>query len=341
VRWLRRSLASSPEDARLHCLMAQATLACGRPADALKAAETAAALTADEEWPQRLRAIALGGLKRPSEAVRAAVDAVRLGPDTPQAHLVLAESQLADRQVDAARRTTARLVELAPDWAATHDLLGRIALARHQGADAEEHFRRALALDPQDAAIHNNLGAALGAQGRSKESIDAYHAAARLDPRFDLARRNLARSTAVYVGAAGLGIVGLVAAQVLRVILQPLVEGLTGNAQSLFIVAALVFLAAGLTFGFLWHRRNRRRLDALDPAVRQFHLAEKAAERRRNLRFLPFYAAGTLLTLGIMFALLLSVEFWWLLGVVLVFAWVIGAKPAWSRWVEPWWDRRR
>ncbi|MGH3388882.1 MAG: tetratricopeptide repeat protein, partial [Actinomadura sp.] len=74
---LARVLAREPGNVEALCLLAQALKEAGAPAEMLSVAERANAVAPDEEWPHRLRALALLDLDRAPEGVEAALAAVR------------------------------------------------------------------------------------------------------------------------------------------------------------------------------------------------------------------------------------------------------------------------
>lgn len=355
VTVLGQALASQPNDFNLHCLLAQALLALDRGAEALRATEEALALNPEDEWPHRLRALSLRAVGRKREAVEEAREAARLDPQEPATHRVLGDALLDMGQAGPAARVAEHLAGLAPGWVGTHDLLGRVALRQRKGSLAEQHFRRGLALDPENATLLNNLGVALGMQHKNKQAIDAYHQAARLNPAFDLARKNLKRSTARYLGAAGVGgsLVFIALAQGLRAAAAPISSAAspihlspfpTGMSIPFDLVLAVLLCALLVSpVAVLQRWLVRGRLRRLDPVIQRFYESERHRDHRARLPFAVFYLAGML----ILFASLVLVAavadshdtaaVWIVL--CLLIGWAVGAKLLWKRFVAAWFER--
>jgi tetratricopeptide (TPR) repeat protein len=155
--FLTQLLAREPEVASAWCLLAQSQLAARDPETALDAAERAAALEPENEWPHRLRSAALQNLGRPG-SIAAAREAVAAAPHAWQTHLRLAEALAAAKtNPDAALAAAERAVALAPNEPNTYAALGRAYEMRGDHAEAERSFRQALALDPQHAGAHHEL----------------------------------------------------------------------------------------------------------------------------------------------------------------------------------------
>ncbi len=190
----REAVATDPEAPEAHCRLAHALLAGEHFEAAREQAGTAASLDPGDEWPHRIRALALIRLKRPKEAVVAAEEAVRLDPELAAAHRVLSDARLAAKDRRGARDAAQRAVELDPDTSNGHLTLGEVAFAEARYPEAERHYRKALELDPEDAPTINNLGVVLERRGRGDEAAELYDRAGRLDPSLDVARANIGTS---------------------------------------------------------------------------------------------------------------------------------------------------
>ena len=77
---LARLVSAEPGSGRAWCLFARAHLGADRFAEAVEAANRAAAIEPAEEWPHRLASNALMHLGHHGEALRAAAEARRLAP---------------------------------------------------------------------------------------------------------------------------------------------------------------------------------------------------------------------------------------------------------------------
>src|SRR5580700_3076153 len=139
---LARLVSTEPDSGRAWCLFARAHLGADRYAEAVEAANRAAAIEPGEEWPHRLASNALMHLGTHAEALRAAAESRRLAAGQPA---------LAATAASEARR-------LAPNEPDVHFLSGKVALARGDLAGARGHQERALALDPSHSGAMNELG---------------------------------------------------------------------------------------------------------------------------------------------------------------------------------------
>jgi tetratricopeptide (TPR) repeat protein len=182
VPLLQQAIGLAPEDGAPRCWLALALMNLGRYPDALRLADEAITRNPDYEWPHRVRALILRGMRKFRPALESAVTAVRLEPEGESALHLLATCQFDVGQIADARVTAERLREVSPAWAGTHNLLANIALKERRWADAEEHCRSALELDPQSHTAMHNLGMALNAQGRKREATECFHQALRIDP---------------------------------------------------------------------------------------------------------------------------------------------------------------
>src|ERR1700735_4736782 len=77
---LARLVSAEPGSGRAWCLFARAPLGAARFADAVEAANRAAAIEPTEEWPHRLASNALMHLGNHGEALRAAAESPRVAP---------------------------------------------------------------------------------------------------------------------------------------------------------------------------------------------------------------------------------------------------------------------
>jgi len=81
---------------------------------------------------------------------------------------------------------------IAPDDSNALRLLGDIYYLLDRPAEAEPVYRQATELRPDDAALHSNLGIVLDNQGKSTEAIEQYRKAIAIDPAFAQAHKLLA-----------------------------------------------------------------------------------------------------------------------------------------------------
>src|ERR1700692_1295891 len=87
---LARLVSADPGSGRAGCLFARAHPGADRYAEAVEAANRAAAIEPTEEWPHRLASNALMHLGSHPEALRAAAESRRRGPSYWQTHSCVA-----------------------------------------------------------------------------------------------------------------------------------------------------------------------------------------------------------------------------------------------------------
>lgn len=194
---LERLLGREPDNPLAWGLLAQSKLGAEDPRGALEAAERAAALAPDDDWPHRLRSIALQQLGDDEGAIAAAREAVAAGPHTWQAYSRLAIALgVAKQDLDEALASAELGVELGPHVPAAHYALGVVHDRRGDHAEAERCFRQALELDPQHTPSHNalatrQLAASRGRPGNLAAAASGFRDAVQADPRSGVSGRNL------------------------------------------------------------------------------------------------------------------------------------------------------
>ncbi|TME72181.1 MAG: tetratricopeptide repeat protein [Chloroflexi bacterium] len=326
LRVLLQALASSPEDADLHCLLANAYIALNRPKEALDAATQAVLLAPQEEWAHRLRSIALRQLGRKKESVGAAREAVRLAPEDGYARKTLSEAYLVTGKVDDAYLQALETVRLMPASADSFDVLGRALLHKRKFKEAEANFRRALELDATDAVAHNNLGVALQRQGRRVEAVNAFNAAARIDPSFDTARKNLYSGTRVLLGGGSLVFIVLLGIRLSVVI------NVSQRSPILGVFAGgLVVLAIALYI----RRYKPFTRKQLPPTAVAYYKAETQRLRRADRPLLLLRLASFLILAAMVaLAVVLDAPYLVLIAVAITAAWYWLSPRVWRRFVQ-------
>jgi Flp pilus assembly protein TadD len=198
VQLMQTVVASQSQDGHAWCLLARAQLGSADFAAALRSAQTGVALSPDDEWPHRLRSIALLNLDRPEEAVIAAAIATRLAPHEWQTHRSHADAlthtgKNPSESIEAAKRAVA----LAPHEPGAFFSLGAAAAAAGRREQARDAFEQVLMLDPQHSGAHNEL-ARLHLNRRLPTgpkhlaaAVSGFATAVRTDPGGAVARRNL------------------------------------------------------------------------------------------------------------------------------------------------------
>jgi len=188
---LARLVSAEPGSGRAWCLFARAHLGADRFADAVEAANRAAAIEPAEEWPHRLASNALMHLGNHGEALRAAAESRRLAPAFWQTHVCVAQAALAAGQPAVAASAAAEARKLAPNEPDVHFLSGKVALARADLDGARTHQERALALDPTHSGAMNELGRIRLRRHDTVGAIKHFISAARTTPGEHIYSRNI------------------------------------------------------------------------------------------------------------------------------------------------------
>ena len=188
---LARLVSAEPGSGRAWCLFARAHLGADRFAEAVEAANRAAAIEPVEEWPHRLASNALMHLGNHGEALRAAAESRRLAPGYWQTHVCVAQAALAAGQAATAAGAATEARNLAPNEPDVHFLSGKVALARGDLDGAREHQERALALDPAHSGAMNELGRIRLRRHDTVGAIRHFISAARTTPGEHIYSRNI------------------------------------------------------------------------------------------------------------------------------------------------------
>jgi len=194
---LRTVVGRDPADADAWCLLSQAEGGARRPHDALEAASRASALTPEDDWPHRLRSVALQMLGAHDSAIAAAREGLRAGPWTWQAHVRLSNALVAAKgDLDEALAEAELGVELGPHEPATYYSLGLVYERRGRREDAVRCYEEALAIDPEDSASLDGLARVRFAGSRLNPgglagAATGFRDAVRADPRSPHSARNL------------------------------------------------------------------------------------------------------------------------------------------------------
>lgn len=140
---LAAHLAREPDSVFGLCMLAHCELESGEPGAALATTGRVVAVSPEEGWALRIRALAL----------------VRANPDNWQTHYVRALVHAETAAYEEAHAMARQAAELAPHEADVHVMLGLslAGLGRHDQARAA--YQEALRLAPESAGALNNLAA--------------------------------------------------------------------------------------------------------------------------------------------------------------------------------------
>lgn len=148
---------------------------------AVPAARQAVASDPQNAHAHALLALGLAQLEQPREAVEAGRRAVALAPDLAFAHFVLGRALLENDDVTAAERAARESLRLDPD-ADGYSLLAQTLVRRRHWQDALDAANHGLELDPNHTTSANLRALALGQLGRADEAEAAVDETLAIDP---------------------------------------------------------------------------------------------------------------------------------------------------------------
>jgi tetratricopeptide (TPR) repeat protein len=131
-------------------------------------------------------------LGRPADAVRHFEIAAAMKPDAAPAHFNLGTALTIAGRIDEAITRYRRALELRPDYALAHNNLGGILFKLGQLEGAERHLTEAVRIDPQNAEARDNLGRLLRERGQPAAAIDQFREAVKLRPDWAVPHAELA-----------------------------------------------------------------------------------------------------------------------------------------------------
>jgi tetratricopeptide (TPR) repeat protein len=188
---LREALRLDPKLTKTYCNLASVLLGSDRPAEALKEANLALAISPRDADPWYVKGMALDALGKPTEAEACFEKAIELNPDFAQAHTKLALLLLKQQRPDEATSHLESALRLDSGIADAHYALAGILANRGDFLRAAQHFAATAELRPGDANALNYLGVALVNLGQTDKAIQAFEEALRRSPTHAEAKANL------------------------------------------------------------------------------------------------------------------------------------------------------
>jgi tetratricopeptide (TPR) repeat protein len=183
----RQALASDPEDANAHALLALGLAHVEQAREAVEAGRRAVALDPELSFAHYAHGWALLEYDDSKGAERAARAALRLQPGADE-HALLAQVHSRQRRWKEALDIAERGLALEPEHQSCANFRALALTNLGQTAAATGAVHLALASDPDDAYSHANRGWILLRESRVEEALDSFRTALRLDPTMDWAR---------------------------------------------------------------------------------------------------------------------------------------------------------
>lgn len=196
VKILQKAASQAPRDPEPQLALSRLYLRLGKPDEAATALAKAGDLAGAAPAPVKARVRALqSGFALRSGAVAEALAFARQAVEarsSPESLAALARAQARLGDTAAARETADRAARTPPDSAAVQVARGDALRSAWLNAEAETAYRRALALEPASAAAGTGLALALAARGESAPALEAARAAVAAHPQFGEAHAALA-----------------------------------------------------------------------------------------------------------------------------------------------------
>ena len=186
----REALASDPDNANAHALLALALVHLEQPREAVEAGRRAVALEPESSFAHYALGRALFEHDDAPGAERAARESLRLEPDA-AGYQLLAQTFLQRSQWQNALDAATRGLEIEPEHKGCASLRARALLHMGRSEEADAAVRDSLAHDPENADAHANRGWLLLRQSKPEEALESFRAALRIDPTFAWAREGI------------------------------------------------------------------------------------------------------------------------------------------------------
>jgi tetratricopeptide (TPR) repeat protein len=188
---LWRALATEPNNANAHRLLALTLNAQGKTRGALREARKAIHLAPDMAEAYYVLARILKTQNRTEDAHRAIQEAIRLDPQQAYFFALLADLHLKERHWRKALDAAQQGLALEPENISCINIRAITLIKLDRPAEAGEALDIALAKDPDNSTTHANQAWFLLEQGQREASMTHFREALRLDPHNGWARAGL------------------------------------------------------------------------------------------------------------------------------------------------------
>jgi tetratricopeptide (TPR) repeat protein len=187
----RQALASEPDDAYAHALLALCLLKGARYQDATAEAQTAVHLQPDFPFAHYALAHVFYSRNCYPEALSAAGEAIRLAPEDPDYLSLLASIHMREQRWGDALRAADQGLQFDPEHIRCTNLRATALVKLGRRAEAGRTMDAALAKNPEDAPTHANQGWTFLEKGEPKKALEHFREALRLDPENQWARQGI------------------------------------------------------------------------------------------------------------------------------------------------------
>jgi tetratricopeptide (TPR) repeat protein len=188
---LRQALASDPDDAYAHALLALCLAHREQFDDATQESQQAIHLAPDLAFAHYALAHVLQDRRRYDEAVAAINEALRLEPEDADYCALLSQIRLEQRNWPAALDAAERGLQFDPGHVGCTNQRAIALVKLGRKAEAGATIDAALARNPDNAVTHANQGWACLEQNDPKRALEHFREALRLDPTNEWARAGI------------------------------------------------------------------------------------------------------------------------------------------------------
>ena len=193
VKANQTAVALSPQDAEAHNNLGNTLKELGRLKEAESSYNKAIALMPDYAEAYCNLGIVLHGLGKLEKSEASCNQAIALKPELAEAHINLGITLQELGRLKEAESSYNKAIALMPHYAEAYCNLGNVLKDLGRLNDAETSFNQAIALMPNFAEARNNLGVVFQELGRLEESKASLTKAISLMPNFMDAARNLVK----------------------------------------------------------------------------------------------------------------------------------------------------
>ena len=191
---LRQVLATDPDAALPHALLAVCLVDQEHFAEAQDEAQRAIALAPDLPFAHYALAHVLHDRRDFDRALVAVREAIRLEPEDADFHALEAQLHLANYRWAEALAAAERGLQVEAQHVASTNLRAVALVKLGRKAEAGATIESALARDPDNTFTHANQGWTLLEQGNHAKALEHFREAMRLDPQNDWARQGIIES---------------------------------------------------------------------------------------------------------------------------------------------------
>lgn len=188
---LRQALASEPDDAYAHALLALCLTAREKFEDATAEARQAIQLAPDFPFTHYAHARVLHDRNRQAEALSAIQEAIRLDSADADYFSLLAAIHCDEKRWQEALAAAEQGLQFDSEHVGCTNLRAIAMVKLGRKAEAGATIDAALAKNPDNAVTHANQGWTLLEQGEPKKALEHFREALRLDPENEWARHGI------------------------------------------------------------------------------------------------------------------------------------------------------